>query len=101
MSPPTFFDGIVFFVKSALYINTPPGTFVSLERRGKKHDNARAPGQPMREWLLALSEDLAPLADDLDRIYYGGGTGTLSKTDCRAMRRDYRKKNRRRPEKHG
>ncbi|MCL1829216.1 MAG: hypothetical protein FWG32_06950 [Oscillospiraceae bacterium] len=90
----TLFDGIVFFFKSIRCMNTPPGTLVRLEAWGKKHEKTRAPGQSMREYLMSLSNDLMPIADDLDMIYFGSGTGILSKTRCRDLRREFCKKNR-------
>jgi len=80
---------IVFTVKSFRYINTPPGTLVRLERWGKRRGMARRPGQTTRGFLLSLSQDLRPVADDLDLIYFGRRAGRLSKADCRRMRRDF------------
>jgi len=81
--------GMVFTVKSLLYINTPPGTLVRLERWGKRRGKKRRPGQTMREYLLSLSSELLPIADDLDLMYFGSGSGMLTKDDCRRIRRDF------------
>jgi len=87
-------DSFVFNLKSIRYLNTPQGTFVRLERWGSKRSRAKKQGETMREYLLALSPDLVPIADDLDLIYFGAGTGCLSKADCRRIRHDFMKANR-------
>lgn len=91
------FDSIVFLINSVRYINTPQGTFVSLERWGRKRGKAMKAGQTMREYLLALSPSLRQIADDLDLIYFSDGTGRLTKTDCRRIRRGLIKAHRRSP----
>jgi hypothetical protein len=80
---------IIFAIKSIRHINTPQGTLVSLERWGKKRGNAKKPGQTMREYLVSLSPALVLVADDLDAIYFGSGSGCLSKADCRKIRREF------------
>ena len=80
-----------FLITAILRRSTSPGTLVYLERWGKKHNCARGLGESMREYLYRLSPTggFSLLALDLDSIYFGGKRQTLSKSDCRNLRRKF------------
>ncbi len=80
-----------------LHRDTPAGLLVFLERRGRRAGTPRAAGETMRAFLGRMDPagGLAPLADALDRQYYGGGDGGMTPRHCRALRRRFRKTHRR------
>lgn len=73
--------------------NTPGGLLVTLERVGKRRRVPRQTGEPMGHYIRRVdgSGGLDPLADTLDREYYGGGGQTMSPKRCRELRRYMRK----------
>lgn len=82
------------FRRSAfVHRDTPGGLMVELERLGRRRHRPRGKGESMRHYIRRMdaSGGLDPLADALDREFYGGRTDAMSARECRAMRK-YMKK---------
>lgn len=73
--------------------NTPGGVLVYAERRAKKRHAPRQKGESMRQFLRRMDDSggLEPLADALEKEYYGGLGRTMSVRACRETRKYIRK----------
>ncbi|MCD7768869.1 MAG: hypothetical protein LUH36_01940, partial [Oscillospiraceae bacterium] len=73
--------------------NTPGGLLIRLERLGKRKHMPRQQGETMRHFIRRMdpSGGLDPLADALDREFYGGQGRAMTARRCRELGR-YMKK---------
>ena len=73
--------------------NTPAGLLMRLERRGRRRKTPRQTGETMRAFIRRMdpSGGLEPLADALDREYYGGQGRAMPPRECRALGRTIRR----------
>ena len=67
--------------------NTPAGVLVWLERRMKKAGMPRLSGETHRAFLLRISPELKPLAQTLDMQFFSTGKASISRIECRRLRR--------------
>lgn len=73
--------------------NTPGGVLVYLERVARRKHKPRHTGESMRQflWRMDAAGGLEPLADALDREYYGAMGRTMTARTCRQTRNYIRK----------
>lgn len=73
--------------------NTPGGVLICAERRAKHFRMPREDGESMRRFLRRIdaSGGLDPLAEALEKEYYGGLERTMSARTCRETRKYIRK----------
>jgi len=91
-------QAVMFLIRSVIMRNTPQGVFAALERRGRSKGRARRTGESQRAYIARLSQymepeakaDMSRLADELDRLFYSGGTSgetALTRHELRRIRR--------------
>lgn len=76
-----------------LHRDTPGGVLVYAERKARRHHAPRERGESMRQFLRRMdgSGGLDPLADALEKEYYGGQGQAMSARVCRETRKYIRK----------